>query len=192
MKRLPLSRRAVLRLLAAVPGLSALRIAGITAEGADGALQWKHGLSLFGDLKYGPDFKHFDYVKPDAPKGGRVRLFAIGSFDSLNPFTFKGEAAAGVGSTYDRLIKPALDEPGSEYGLIAEAVARPEDNSFVAYRLRKEARFHDGTPITPEDVIWSMENLKKAHPFYAFYYRDIAKVEQTGEREVRFTFAMSR
>ena len=190
MKMPSLSRRTLLRLLAAVPGLSALKIAGIAAEDAGGALQWQHGLSLFGDLKYGPDFRHFDYVKPDAPKGGRVRLFAIGSFDSLNPFTFKGEAASGVGSTYDRLIKPALDEPGSEYGLIAEAVAKPEDNSFVAYRLRKEARFHDGTPITPEDVIWSMENLKKAHPFYAFYYRDITKVEQTGEREVRFTFAV--
>ena len=185
-----LTRRALLRLIAAVPGLSALRLAGVAAENADGDLQWKHGLSLFGDLKYGPGFRHFDYVKPDAPKGGRVRLFAIGSFDSLNPFTFKGEAASGVASTYDRLIKPALDEPGSEYGLIAEAVAAPDDYSFVAYRLRERARFHDGRPITPEDVIWSMENLKKAHPFYAFYYRDIAKVEQTGEREVRFTFAV--
>ncbi len=185
-----LTRRALLRLIAAVPGLSALRLAGVAAENANGDLQWKHGLSLFGDLKYGPGFRHFDYVKPDAPKGGRVRLFAIGSFDSLNPFTFKGEAASGVASTYDRLIKPALDEPGSEYGLIAEAVAAPDDYSFVAYRLRERARFHDGRPITPEDVIWSMENLKKAHPFYAFYYRDIAKVEQTGEREVRFTFAV--
>ncbi len=190
MKHPILSRRALLRLFAIVPGLSTLRLAGVAAESANGALAWKHGLSLFGDLKYGPDFKHFDYVKPDAPKGGRVRLFAIGSFDSLNPFTFKGEAASGVASTYDRLIKAALDEPGSEYGLIAEAVARPDDYSFVAYRLRKEARFHDGKPITPEDVIWSMENLKKAHPFYAFYYRDIEKVEQTAEREVRFTFAV--
>ena len=182
-----LSRRSLLKLLAAVPGLSAMRLVGVAGETAEG-LQWRHGLSLFGDLKYGPDFPHFDYVKPDAPKGGRVRLFAIGSFDSLNPFSFKGEAAGATGSIYDRLIKPALDEPGSEYGLIAESIAWPEDYSFVAYRLREGARFHDGKPITPEDIIWSMENLRKAHPFYAFYYRDIEKVEQTGEREVRFLF----
>ena len=188
-----LTRRLLLQALTAVSGLSGLKLIGAAAEtAAEGrkgtALLWRHGLSLFGDLKYGPDFRHFDYVKPDAPKGGRVRLFAIGSFDSLNPFSFKGESASAVGSIYERLIKPALDEPGSEYGLIAEAVARAEDYSFVAYRLRPQARFHDGAPITPEDVIFSMENLKKAHPFYAFYYRDIAKVEQTGEHEVRFLF----
>ncbi len=183
-----LSRRSLLKLLAAVPGLATLRLAAAAGETAEG-LRWKHGLSLFGDLKYGPDFRHFDYVKPDAPKGGRVRLFAIGSFDSLNPYSFKGEAAGAVGSIHDRLIKSSLDEPGSEYGLIAEAVAHPDDYSFVAFRLREQARFHDGTPITPEDVIFSMENLKKAHPFYAFYYRDIDKVEQTGEREVRFIFS---
>ncbi len=191
---MPLSRRALLRSLSAISAMLGLRPITAMAEssagqaGAGGQLLWRHGLSLFGELKYGPDFKHFDYVKPDAPKGGRVRLFAIGSFDSLNPFSFKGEAASIVGSTYDRLIKPSLDEPGSEYGLIAEAVARADDYSFVAYRLREQARFHDGKPITPEDVIFSMRALRKAHPFYAFYYRDIDRVEQIGEREVRFAF----
>ncbi|WP_038036044.1 extracellular solute-binding protein [Thermopetrobacter sp. TC1] len=184
------SRRMVLKALGLFAGLPGLRVLGAIAKTDNAMLVWRHGLSLFGDLKYGPDFKHFDYVKPDAPKGGRVRLYALGSFDSLNPFTFKGEAAGAVGTIFDRLIKPALDEPASEYGLIAEAVAYPEDRSFVAYRLRKEARFHDGQPITPEDVIWSMENLKKAHPFYAFYYGNIERVEQTGEREVRFVFSM--
>ena len=190
------SRRTFLKHLGFLTGLIGIpfsRVIGIRLSNealAGETLVWRHGLSLFGDLKYGPDFKHFDYVKPDAPKGGRVRLYALGSFDSLNPFTFKGEAAGAVGTIFDRLIKPALDEPASEYGLIAEAVAYPEDRSFVAYRLRKEARFHDGQPITPEDVIWSMENLKKAHPFYAFYYGNIERVEQTGEREVRFVFSM--
>jgi len=185
---MPLTRRALLNIITALPGLSALPVIGVRA--ADGAaMKWRHGLSLFGDLKYAPGFAHFDYVRPDAPKGGRVRLFAVGSFDSLNPYTFKGEAAGIVGSIYDKLIKPALDEPASEYGLIAEAVAYPDDYSFVSYRLRPQARFHDGRPITVEDIIWSMENLKKAHPFYNFYYNNIKKVEQTGEREVRFVFS---
>ncbi len=183
-----LSRRTVLRGLTALGSMFGLRVVGVSAQEASG-LVWRHGLSLFGDLKYPAGFPHFDYVKPDAPKGGRVRLFAIGSFDSLNPYTYKGEAAGIVGSVYDRLIKPALDEPGSEYGLIAEAVAHPPDFSSVSYRLRPQARFHDGRPITVEDIIWSMENLKKAHPFYNFYYGNIAKVEQTGEREVRFVFS---
>ncbi len=191
---LQVSRRGLFRLLGLVslgPVLSRLPVIAARAEKASGEkLEWRHGLSLFGDLKYPPDFSHFDYVKPDAPKGGRVRLYAIGSFDSLNPFTYKGEAAAGAGSIHDRLIKPALDEPASEYGLIAEAVAHPPDFSFVAYRLRKAARFHDGRPITPADVIWSMENLKTAHPFYNFYYSNIARVEQTGDREVRFVFSV--
>ncbi len=186
-----ISRRAILHGLSAITGLaglSGLRVIGVSAQGAP-ALTWRHGLSLFGDLKYPADFKSFDYVKPDAPKGGRVRIHAVGSFDSLNPFTYKGEAAGSVSSIYDKLIKPALDEPASEYGLIAEAVAYPEDFSFVTYRLRKQARFHDGKPITVDDIIWSMENLKKAHPFYNFYYNNIAKIEQTGEREVRFVFS---
>ncbi len=183
-----LSRRTVLRGLTALGSMFGLRVVGVSAQEASGQV-WRHGLSLFGDLKYPADFPHFDYVKPDAPKGGRVRLFAVGSFDSLNPYTYKGEAAGIVGSVYDRLIKPALDEPGSEYGLIAEAVAHPPDFSSVSYRLRPQARFHDGRPITVEDIIWSMENLKKAHPFYNFYYGNIAKVEQTGEREVRFVFS---
>ena len=183
-----ISRRAMLKSLLALTGLSGLRVIGVSAAASSG-LVWRHGLSLFGDLKYAADFGHFDYVRPDAPKGGRVRIHAVGSFDSLNPYTYKGEAAGSIGSIYDKLIKPALDEPASEYGLIAESMAYPEDFSFVAYRLREKARFHDGTPITVDDIIWSMENLKKAHPFYNFYYGNIAKVEQTGEREVRFVFS---
>ena len=149
---------------------------------------WHHGSSLFGDLKYGPDFAHFDYVNPDAPKGGRVRLYAPGAFDSLNPFTFKGRPATIVALAFDSLTSASLDEPGAAYGLIAEAIKFPADFSEVTYRLRKEARFHDGQPISPADVIFSMEALKKASPFYAAYYRNVTRGEQTGQNEVTFFF----
>ena len=183
-----ISRRAILQGLFSMTGMAGMRIIGVSARENSG-LKWRHGLSLFGDMKYPENFAHFDYVRPDAPKGGRVRIHAVGSFDSLNPYTYKGEAAGVVGSIHDKLIKPALDEPASEYGLIAQAIAYPPDFSFVSYKLRPEARFHDGKPITVEDIIWSMENLKKAHPFYNFYYSNIKKVEQTAEREVRFVFS---
>ena len=103
------------------------------------------GMSLFGDLKYGPDFKHFDYVNPDAPKGGTMRLFAIGTFDTLNPFVVKGVPAAGVGQIFDTLAVASEDEPSSEYGLVAEKIELAPDKLSVLYTLRKEARFHDGT-----------------------------------------------
>ncbi|MGE0231401.1 MAG: extracellular solute-binding protein [Flavobacteriaceae bacterium] len=150
--------------------------------------EWHHGLSLFGELKYKPDFTHFDYVNPDAPKGGTLRLSAIGSFDSLNPFIVKGTPAGGVTLIYDTLMESAADEPSSEYGLLAEAVSYPEDFSSVTYRLRPEARWHDGEPITAEDVVWSLETLKKSHPFYNAYYRNVVSAEVTGEREVTFRF----
>ncbi len=150
--------------------------------------QWRHGSSLFGELKYGPDFTHFDYVNPDAPKGGRVRLSSVGSFDSLNPFSFKGNPAGSVRMIYDTLMQSSIDEPSSEYGLIAEAMWYPEDFSSVTYRLRADARWHDGEPITPEDVVFSMETLKQTHPVYAGYYQNVIKVEVTGRREVTFTF----
>jgi ABC-type oligopeptide transport system substrate-binding subunit len=145
-----------------------------------------HGLSVFGDLKYPADFKHFDYVNPQAPKGGRVRFGLVGSFDNLNPYTFKGETGSAV--INDTLLTSALDEPSTEYGLVASSVWHPEDRSMVVYRLRPEARFQDGTPMTPDDVIWSMQALRDANPFYNAYYKNIAKAEQTGEHEVTFTF----
>jgi microcin C transport system substrate-binding protein len=151
--------------------------------------EWRHGLSLFGELKYPAGFERFDYVNPDAPKGGRARLFALGSFDSLNPFTFKGSAAGIVGQTFDTLMDASLDEAGSEYGLIAEAVKKPDDFSWVTYRINGAARFHDGSPITPEDVIWSLEALKAAHPFYNSYYANVTAAEQTADNEVTFRFS---
>ena len=148
----------------------------------------RHALSLVGSPKFPADFKHFDWVNPNAPKGGMVRQWAFGSFDSLNNFTVKGDAALGLGLIYDQLMVSSADEPSTEYGLIAEWVSYPDDFSSATFKLRKEARFHDGTPITPEDVIFTMSAVKKAHPGYAFYYKNVEKVEKTGEREVTFRF----
>lgn len=148
----------------------------------------RHGSSLFGELKYGPDFRHFDYVNPDAPKGGEVRYGAFGSFDSLNGFIVKGQAAAGISLIYDTLMTSSLDEPASEYGLVAESVRHPKDYSSVTYTLRPQARWHDGEKITPDDVIWTFETLKKNHPFYNAYYANVVKAEKTAEHEVTFTF----
>lgn len=153
------------------------------------APQWKHGLSLFGEVKYPPDFKRFDYVNPDAPKGGVARLAATGTFDSLNIFIRKGNPALAVGDIYDTLMTSASDEPSSEYGLVAEAVSHPADWSSVSFRLRPEARWHDGSPITVEDVIWSFETLKRISPQRQYYWRDVKGARQTGDREVTFDFA---
>lgn len=180
-----LSRRQFHKLIAGASLLPGLRIVGAQAEEADG---FRHGLSLFGDLKYAADFPHFDYVRTDAPKGGKVRLFAIGSFDSLNPYSFKGDSFGGAANN-EALFTSSLDEPSSEYGLIAQAVKHPEDYSAVTFKLRPEARFHDGTPITPQDVIWSLEALKASHPSYNFYYKNVSKGEQTGEHEVTLIFS---
>src|SRR6266481_2233591 len=148
-----------------------------------------HGMSLFGDLKYGPEFKHFDYVNPDAPKGGSMRSSAIGTFDTLNPYVIKGLPAAGIGMIFDTLSVASQDEPGSEYGLVAETIELAPDKLSVLYTLRKEARFHDGTTMTPEDVVWTFETLRtKGQPMYRSYYGDVTKVEKEGERGVRFSF----
>jgi microcin C transport system substrate-binding protein len=148
-----------------------------------------HGASMYGDLKYGPDFTHFDYANPDAPDGGTLVLSAVGSFDSLNPYILKGTPASGLTLTFETLTTGSADEPFSEYGLIAESIEMPEDRSWVIFTLRPEARWHDGEPITVEDVIWSLETLKtKGHPFYRAYYANIAKAEKVGERQVKMTF----
>ena len=148
----------------------------------------RHGLSLLGDLKYGPDFKHFDYVKPDAPKGGKLRQSSIGTFDSLHPFIIKGNSSGLVGYIYETLMESSQDEPSSEYGLLAESVSHPDDFSSATYTLRANARWHDGKPVTPEDVVFSFNSLKEAHPRYAFYYANITSAEKVGDRKVKFTF----
>jgi microcin C transport system substrate-binding protein len=148
-----------------------------------------HGIAMHGDLKYGVDFKNFDYVNPDAPKGGSVRLGTIGTFDTFNSFIIKGNAAVGLGFLYDNLMYGASDEAFTQYGQLAESVEVPEDRSWVAYTLRKEAKWHDGKPVTVDDVIWSFNTLmEKGSPFYRFYYGSVAEVVKTGDRSVRFNF----
>ncbi|MFL5268424.1 MAG: extracellular solute-binding protein [Stellaceae bacterium] len=147
------------------------------------------GMSLFGDLKYGPDFKNFDYANPNAPKGGTMRFSAIGTFDTLNPYVVKGVPAAGIGNIFDSLMRQSQDEPGSEYGLVAESADLAPDRLSVLFILRKEARFHDGTPMTPDDVVWTFETLRaKGLPMYRSYYGDVTQVVKEGERGVRFLF----
>ena len=149
---------------------------------------WRHGVSLFGELKYPADFKHFDYVNPDAPKGGSVRMIGLGTFDNFNEVVagLKGSLAAFAGVVSDSLMVPVLDEVETSYGLLAEAVSYPADFASATFRLRAGARHHDGRPVTVEDVIFSMEAFKKYSPGHAAYYRHVAKMEQTGEREVSF------
>ncbi|MBN8531391.1 MAG: ABC transporter substrate-binding protein [Alphaproteobacteria bacterium] len=148
-----------------------------------------HGQSLFGALKYPESFTHFEYANPDAPKGGEVRLAALGTYDSLNPFILKGMAAAGIGGLFETLMMSSEDEPFAQYGLLAESVEMPKDKHWVAFTLRKEARFHDGTPVTAADVVFSFEILKeKGQPFYQAYYKDVEKIEALDERKVRFVF----
>ena len=150
----------------------------------------RHAIAMHGEPKYGPDFKHFEYADPGAPKGGHVRLAAIGTFDNLNPYILKGVAAAGLGGLFETLLTSSDDEAFTEYGLLAESIEVPDDRSWAAFTLRPEARWHDGRPVTPEDVIWSLQALKtKGRPFYRFYFANVAKVEKTGPRKVRFTFS---
>jgi microcin C transport system substrate-binding protein len=153
---------------------------------------WRHGLSLMGEPKYPADVKHFEYVNPDAPKTGLVRLGSQGTFDNFNLFVagVKGEIEDGVASlVFDTLMTSALDEVGTEYGVLAEAVRHPADYASVTYRLRQDARWHDGKPVTPADVIFSFTTLKANSPQYAFYYKNVETAEETGEREITFTFS---
>ncbi len=183
--------RRLFALLAAIPVVLSAA-AQTAAEGPDEAVKAAHAIAMHGSPKYGPDFKNFDYVVPDAPKGGTVRQATIGTFDSLHPFLLKGVAAAGLGQTFATLTTGSDDEAFSRYGYVAESIEMPKDRSWVAFTLRPEARFHDGSPITVEDVIWTFEQLKtRGHPFYRAYYRNVVKAEKIGERKVKFTFAGS-
>jgi microcin C transport system substrate-binding protein len=151
---------------------------------------WRHGVSLLGELKYPPGFKHFDYVNPDAPKGGTVRLTGFGTYDNFNLVVagVKGAIASGILDVYDTLMVPPLDEVETEYGLLAESLSYPEDFSSVTYRLRPTAKWHDGKPVTPEDVIFSFNAFKTNSPQYSKYYQHVLKAEKTGDRDITFTF----
>jgi len=184
------SRRSVVRGAAATFLAPALGTFGSANSARAQTQTWKHALSLFGDVKYPVDFKHFDYVNPNAPQGGTVRQIAFGTFDNFNTVIsgVKGNIATGTELFTETLMTPALDEVSTEYGLLAEAVSYPADRAAVTYRLRANARWHDGKPVTPDDVLFSFDALKKNSPFYGAYYRHVVKVERTSDREITFTF----
>jgi microcin C transport system substrate-binding protein len=160
------------------------------AQSATDGLVWRHALSVFGDVKYPADFKKFDYVNPSAPKGGVARLFERGTFDSFNIVIagLKGAVPSGVGLIYQALSSQSLDEAEAAYCLIAEAAAFPDDFSYVTYRLRPTARWHDGEPVTAEDVVFSFDAFKKNSPMFSSYFGHIVKAEKIGERGVKFIF----
>ncbi|MFG0721181.1 extracellular solute-binding protein [Pseudomonas sp. GLN_6] len=166
---------------------SSLALLGVASLALAGP---KHAQTLYDEPpKYPANFKHFEYVNPDAPKGGTLRQAAFGSFDSLNPFINKGVAADDIGMIYDTLTRHGLDEPFTEYGLLAEKIEKAPDNAWVRFYLRPEARFHDGQPVTAEDVKFTFDTLmSKGAPMYRGYYADVDKVEVESPQRVRFIF----
>jgi microcin C transport system substrate-binding protein len=176
-----------IRALAALSALALLTSTAVASAAGTGGPA--HGIAMHGSPKYPADFKNFEYVNPNAPKGGTQVTSAIGTFDSLNGFIIQGNPAAGMGLTYDSLMESAADEPFTQYCLICKTIEVPEDRSWVEFTLREEARWHDGKPISVDDVIFSANVLREqGAPFFRFYYGDIATVEQTGPRKVKFTF----
>ncbi len=154
------------------------------------ALAATHGLSLYGEPKYKADFKNLDYANPDAPKGGSFRLAAPGSFDSLNPFIVKGDPAAGLTDTFATLLAGDMDEPFSAYGYAAQSVELAPDRRSITFTLRPEATFHDGSPITAQDVVWSFKALRDhGAPFYRSYYQQVASANAPDKSHVQFIFA---
>ena len=170
----------------------ALGLAALTAD-ATQTLQRPEGsqtsMVMHGTAKYTEGFKHYDYVNPQAPKGGDLRMSAMGTFDSLNPFIEKGTSVAATGYLYDTLMAHSVDEPFTMYPLLAQYVERAPDNSSITFHLNPKARFHDGHPVTADDVVFSLNTLlEKGAPFYRAYYSDIEKAEALSKYSVRFVF----
>ena len=148
-----------------------------------------HAIAMHGNPKYAANFTHFDYVNPDAPKGGILKQAAFGSFDTFNPFTVKGNSAPGIGVLFETLMTSSADEAFTQYGLIADLIDVPKDRSYVRFHINSKARFHDKSPITPEDVAFSFEILKKfGAPQYRYYYKDVASVTIQKDGWIRFDF----
>jgi microcin C transport system substrate-binding protein len=157
------------------------------ARAEDGTMDY--ALSLFGTPKYPSGFTHFDYANPDAPKGGTVKLASIGTYDSFNPFILRGLSAIGIDGLFDTLLVRSEDEISVGYGLVAESVKLAPDHRSVIFTLRPQARFHDGSPMTADDVLWTFETLRsKGHPRYRLNLADVERAEKLDERTVRFTF----
>ena len=172
--------------LAVTLGVSA---AAFAADGEFRA-EPRHGISKYGDLKYGPEFPFFDYVNPDAPRGGTVTLQAAGdSYDSFNPYILRGNAENSITLLYDTLMTSSLDEPTSQYGLLAETIEVPEDRSWTVFNLNPNARWHDGKPVTADDVVWTYNTLiEKGRPSLRSYFAGVEEVSAVNERRVLFRF----
>ncbi|TPG49231.1 ABC transporter substrate-binding protein [Roseomonas nepalensis] len=172
-------------LAAGLPALPAL------AQAPSGAGPRRvHALSLLADPELPEGFTHFPWVNPDAPKGGEITLYALGSFDSFNPYILRGTAAVNTGNLYDTLLKQSLDEPSAEYGHLAGMVELPADKRGVTFELREGARWHDGRPITAEDVVWTFNTLRQhGRPFYRAYWADVSEVVAESPRRVTFRFS---
>ena len=166
-------------------------IMGITSALAnDTEVPCVHALALHGEPAYAEGFTHLNYVNPDAPRGGRFRQAAIGTFDSLNPFIIQGSPAAGLGHLYDSLTYHSQDEPFTEYGLLAQCMRLSPERDWIEFELREEARFHDGTPVTAADVAFTFDLLRtQGRPFYRAYYADIAEIQVLSPQRVRFKLA---
>lgn len=169
-------------------GLAAV-LAGLILSAPAGA-EPAHGIAMYGAPALPADYTQLPYANPDAPKGGQVVFGEAGTFDSLNPFITKGNAPSAVSTlTVETLMGRSYDEPFTLYGLLAESVDTDADRTYVEFTLRPEAKFSDGSPVTPEDVLWSFEKLgTEGSPRYAAAWKKIAKAEKTGDRSVRFTF----
>ncbi|AEV35040.1 peptide ABC transporter, periplasmic peptide-binding protein [Pseudovibrio sp. FO-BEG1] len=169
----------------------ALALASLTSSAAIAETnepEWRYATSLIGEPKMPEGFKHFPFVNPEAPKGGKVRMAWTGTFDSLNMVPNKGVTAVGIGLIYDTLVTPSSDEISTEYGLVANALRYPDDFSWVEYRLNPEARWHDGKQITTEDVAWSFDQLRTLNPIYKNYYKHVTGYEVLSPTEIRFSF----
>lgn len=190
------SRRTALKIAAASTGGLLLPAASAAREEAE-----SHGLSTFGELALPPDFKHFRYVNPDAPKGGTLRLQIkstsgnqnFETFDTLHIYAFRGDGAAGMDATFDTLMAGTADEPNSMYGLVAQSVRVSSDKLTYRFLLRPEARFHDGSPVRAQDCAFSFNIMKeKGHPLYRALLRDLAGAEAQGDNELIVRFAPGR
>jgi microcin C transport system substrate-binding protein len=166
-------------------------IFGAMSLSADEAITKTHGFNFFGELKYPADYKHLDYVNPDAPKGGEISIWTMGTFDSFNPYTRKGRAGALASAPFESLLEGTSDEVGTSYGLLAETLEYPEDQSWVIFNMRPEARFSDGTPVTADDVAFTYELFlnEGLASYRAILGQIVTGVEILGPHRVKYSFA---
>ncbi len=169
--------------------LIAFPVGGVANDDCPDNFTCSHALTLVDAPKYNKETEHTDYVNPDAPKGGAVKLFQSGTFDSLNPYIMKGVSAAGINYLYDSLMADSLDEASVEYGLVAEEVQVRNDNGAVRFVIDDDAQFHDGHTMDAEDVVWTFNTLiEDGRPYYKAYYRDVEEVRALDENTVEFIF----